>query len=280
MHRLDFSDVRGNDRAVRALAASAESRIGVVLTGPPGIGKTMIARRAPGLLGPLADREAAWLLAEYSALGLEQAYRRVPTRAQIGDDPHASSDDFSRAQFSRPFRAPHHTVSALAMSGSIVKRHRIACPEARDPAAGPPYRCSCEANGGKEPTFRAGECHLARFGVLLLDDLIEFSRLTVETIAGTLRAMAPSTRPWVIATATACPCGWRGAGDVGRVCSCTPAMLDRWTDRLSQSLRILEIGENIPVLPVTLADLRAATPGTSTEDLRARIAARGLEAAS
>lgn len=261
---LDFSDVRGNDAAVCALAEAAGSRTGVILTGPPGIAKTMIARRAPGLLGPLADRESAWLLAEYIAIG-------IATSAATWSDV-------------RPFRAPHHTVSAAAMSGATQPRHRIACPQVRiselvtSITRGQPFRCDCEAHGGKDRVFRPGECHLARFGVLLLDDLIEFPRGVVEAIAATIHGMAPATRPWLIATATPCPCGWHGSGV--RECTCPASSLDRWRDRLSRSLRTLEIGANVPVLSVTLADLRSTSPGTSTADLRARTVPRPVEIAS
>lgn len=257
--RLDFADVRGNDLAIAALTHAAARRTGVVLTGAPGIGKTMIARRAPGLLGPLSDLDSTWITAEYTALGLTEC--GVLTE--------------------RPFRAPHHTVSAAAMAGAYARKHRIECPQVRAIDIRRPIKCTCERSnsaGGMERVFRPGECHLARFGVLLLDDLIEFARSTVEVIAETIRGMAPRTRPWIIATASACPCGWHGSDR--RECVCTPGMVDRWRDRLSQSLRTLEIGENIPVHPMDLASLRTGDPGTSTAELRRIVGAIESMAAS
>lgn len=267
---LDFSDVRGNDLAIDALTQAAAHRTGVILMGPPGSGRTMIARRAPGLLAPLADREAAWLAAEYSN-GLD-CYGPGATPG--------GPDRAARWHGDRPFRAPHHTVSASAMSGAIQRKHRIACPEVRGylDRMGiwhglEPYRCQCDKLGGKESIFRPGECHLARFGVLFLDELIEFPRSVVESIAYTIASMSPATRPWLIATGTHCPCGWYGSA--ARECGCSVSMIDRWRDRLSWSLRKLEIGESIKVEPVDLAKLRAAPAGRSTSELRERVIALG-----
>jgi len=146
---------------------------------PPGAGRTMIACRIPTLLPPLADHERFWLEAEYDGLDL-------PSHQRIQID-------------SRPFRAPHHTVSPAGLVGlparpSGVPHHMVS------PArlVGSPARWLRSLPPLSVP--RAGEVHLARFGVLMLDDIGEFSTLALRSLAWRLDQMTGA--PFVAATAT------------------------------------------------------------------------------
>jgi magnesium chelatase family protein len=188
----DMTDVRGQDLARRALEIAAAGGHNLLFVGPPGSGKTMLALRLPGLLPRLSLEEALETSAIHSAAG-------------------ARLDVLLAA---RPFRAPHHTASDVAIVG-----------------------------GGTLP--RPGEVSLAHNGVLFLDELPEFPRNVLEalrqpleertvTIArarGTLRLPA---RFQLIAAMNPCPCGRAGQRHEG--CRCTPAQVERYRRRVSGPL--------------------------------------------
>jgi magnesium chelatase family protein len=189
----DLADVRGQAQARRALEIAAAGGHGLLMVGPPGTGKSMLANRLPGILPPMTRAEA-----------LQSA-----AIASVG------RQGFSAGQWGqRPFRAPHHTASAVAMVG-----------------------------GGPQP--RPGEISLAHHGVLFLDELPEFSRQVLEVLREPLesgsitiaraagRARYPA-RFQLIAAMNPCPCGYSGDAD-GRCC-CTPAQIRAYRARVSGPL--------------------------------------------
>jgi magnesium chelatase family protein len=186
----DLADVRGHNGLVPGLEVAAAGGHNLFLQGPPGTGKTMIARRLPSILPPLAREEAIEVTRIQSIAGLRGAGGLVSAR---------------------PFRAPHHTISAAGLVGG----------------ANPP---------------QPGEATLAHRGVLFLDELSEFARPSLEalrqpledgrvTIVRGQQAMAFPTRFMLVAASNPCPCGLGGAR-----CQCSQVDLFRHRRRLSGPL--------------------------------------------
>jgi len=188
----DLADVRGQAAAVRASVVAAAGAHNLLLSGPPGVGKTMLAWRLPGLLPPLSEEEAIEVSRIHSL---------------------ASGEPLSRIARHRPFRAPHHSVTAAGLVG------------------------------GANPRM-PGEVVLAHHGVLFLDELSEFSRAALEALrqpledgrVAVVRAAHTSVLParfMLVAATNPCPCGL--GGDDSR-CACTDADLARHRRRLSGAL--------------------------------------------
>jgi magnesium chelatase family protein len=191
----DFADVAGQAMAKRALEVAAGGGHNVLFVGSPGGGKTMMARRLPSILPPLDFDEALDCTSIHSVAGT------LPPGAAL--------------MHQRPFRAPHHTISEVAMVG-----------------------------GGSFP--RPGEISLAHNGVLFLDELPEFDRRVLEsmrqpleegrvTIARAARTAVFPARFMFVAAMNPCPCGFRG--DERRACRCSDLQIERYAARISGPLR-------------------------------------------
>ncbi len=232
---IDFCDVKGQGDAKRAIEVAVAGGHNLLMIGPPGTGKSMIAKRIATIMPTMSEEEAIETTKIHSAAGL-----LTEANAFVG---------------TRPFRSPHHTISDAGLLG-----------------------------GGSNPG--PGEVSLGHNGVLFLDELPEFRRSTLEVLRQPLedgkvtisRAAGTMTFPaqfMLVAAMNPCPCGFYG--DLKRECRCSPAMIQKYRQRISGPL-LDRIDLHVEVPLVDYKALASNEVGESSEKIRQRVeTARGMQ---
>lgn len=232
---MDYADVRGQEHAKRALTIAVAGNHNIIMVGPPGSGKTMLAQRIPTIMPFLSLEEALETTKIYSVVGLLGPGTSLIT--------------------TRPFRAPHHTISTAGLIG-----------------------------GGSFP--RPGEVSLAHNGVLFLDELPEFERKTLEvlrqpletgsvTISRAMNTVSYPARMILVSSLNPCPCGY--FTDKSKKCRCTPHQIQSYMSKISGPL-LDRMDIHIEVPAVHYSELMSEKDVQSSEDIRRKVmAARNIQ---
>ena len=225
---LDFADVRGQDNVKRALEVAAAGGHNLIMVGPPGSGKSMMAKRLPSILPPLSLSESLETTQIHSIAG-----KMAKNMSLISQ---------------RPFRAPHHTISQVALVG-----------------------------GGTTP--QPGEISLAHNGVLFADELPEFNKATLEVLRQPLedRKITISRAKYTldypcsfmfVASMNPCPCGYYG--DSTHHCVCRPGQIAKYMSKISGPL-LDRIDIQIEINPVPFKDISQVAEGEKSAFIRERV---------
>ena len=227
---LDFSDVKGQTHAKRAMEVAVAGGHNLLMIGPPGSGKSMLAKRLPSVLPPMTLEEALETTRIHSVAGLLAAGQAIVA--------------------ARPFRAPHHTISDVALTGGTAD-------------------------------LRPGEVSLAHHGVLFLDELPEFKRATLEAMRqpiedGTVNVARATgsvqfpCRFMLVASMNPCPCGF--LGDPKKECRCSPSQVQKYRAKISGPL-LDRVDLHVEVPAVSYGEIMTPAAAEPSAAVRERVMA-------
>ncbi|MBR6550273.1 MAG: YifB family Mg chelatase-like AAA ATPase [Paludibacteraceae bacterium] len=234
---LDFSDVRGQENVRRAMEVAAAGGHNMLMVGPPGAGKSMMAKRMPSILPPLNLEEALETTKIYSVAGM-MARRK-------------ESDGMSSALIvQRPFRSPHHTVTDVALVGGGTNPH--------------PGEISLAHHGvlflDELPEYKRSALEVMRQPLEDRKICVTRTKMSVEYPASFM----------LVAAMNPCPCGHYGENNPAHPCTCTPAQIHRYMSRISGPL-LDRIDIQCDIQAVPYSTLKDAQPGESSAVMRERV---------